>query len=333
MGLGIVGLSEFIPKNKMSVEQLATHFGYELEPYKEALGIKEKRIATEDDEHPSDMATAAGKKVLEACGVSADQIGRVVSTGSSKDFPGSWTVSQEVAKNLGLDNAVAYDLNAGCVGMLLGIHDSINLPSSRPYTLLVSAERWHETLMPIPELPVGTTCHADGAAACLIGPQKHIETSALALNSLPQYNGFIYTKAGGTRYPAAEQTEREMFGRRKKYDIDIKKEYVDNYLAIIEKVLKENNIKPNQIDFLSMNQARAPMRKKISELSGIPFENCPATYENHGHVGAADLVLSMLKHFRSASQTRYGLLVASNVSLYGALLLKFSPDAHEHIHF
>lgn len=82
-------------------------------------GIKERHIAA-DNEYTSDLATEAAKRALENAKTSAEEIELIIVATVTPDYF-TPSVACVVQKNIGAENAAAFDLNAACSGFVTAL--------------------------------------------------------------------------------------------------------------------------------------------------------------------------------------------------------------------
>ena len=117
--IGITGLGTHVPERVMTNEELAQIVETSDEWIYERTGIRERRIAA-DDEALTDIALPAATAALADAGVDAADIDLLICATVTPDmmFP---TSSALLADALGMPKAAAYDLLAGCTGFVYAI--------------------------------------------------------------------------------------------------------------------------------------------------------------------------------------------------------------------
>ncbi len=117
--ISITGLGCHVPERILSNDELATLVDTNDEWIRERTGIRERRIAR-DDEALTDIALPACRRALEMSGVEPSSIDLVVVATVTPDmaFP---SASALLADELGMPDAAAYDLSAGCTGFVYAI--------------------------------------------------------------------------------------------------------------------------------------------------------------------------------------------------------------------
>lgn len=325
-GLLSVGVS--LPKERISVEDLALQNGYEPQFLKQALSLVEKPIARGEDEHPSDLAEKAVKNAIEALGISKDDIGLLIYAGLSRDFLPAWNVSTELLHRLEIKNALPFDMTLGCVAPLVAMEIAKNRSedSRPPYSIIVTAERWTHTLSSAKQTPTAVLGHADGAAACVVGPgSSHLLSVDPFYKIVPEYNDSIVIPAGGTKLPPSHETiDKNMHVRQSKnWDFpQLVKRYVAAYKEVITGALGRLDRDFSDITLLLTNQVPPLIRFQL--LKGLKFDEdiTVNTFPYSGHIGGADTLISLDQAVRQ-NKLKKGttVFVASTFSAFGSVAI------------
>src|SRR3954449_9745247 len=117
--ISITGLGCHVPERVVTNHELSTLVDTNDEWIVERTGIRERRIAR-DDEALTDVALPACRRALEMAGVAAKEIDLVIVATVTPDmsFPSAGAL---IADELGMPDAAAYDLSAGCTGFVYAI--------------------------------------------------------------------------------------------------------------------------------------------------------------------------------------------------------------------
>ena len=117
--ISITGLGVHVPERVVTNDELSTLVETSDEWIRERTGIRERRIAA-DDEALTDLALPACRRALEVAGVDPASVDLVVVATVTPDmmFP---SASALIADKLGMPNAAAYDLSAGCTGFVYAV--------------------------------------------------------------------------------------------------------------------------------------------------------------------------------------------------------------------
>ncbi len=126
--VSITGLGTHVPERILTNDELARIVDTSDEWIRERTGIRERRIAAED-EALTDIARPAAVAALEDAGADPEEIDLLVCATVTPDmmFP---TSSALLADELGMPNAAAYDLLAGCTGFVYALAQAYGMVAS-----------------------------------------------------------------------------------------------------------------------------------------------------------------------------------------------------------
>ena len=126
--IGITGLGVNVPDRVMTNADLAQYVDTTDEWIVERTGIRERRMATED-EALTDIALPAARAALAEAGAEPESIDLLICATVTPDmlFP---TSSALLADTLGMPRAAAYDLLAGCTGFVYAIAQAYGMLAS-----------------------------------------------------------------------------------------------------------------------------------------------------------------------------------------------------------
>ncbi len=117
--ISITGLGCHVPERVVTNDDLATMVDTNDEWIRERTGIRERRVAA-DDEALTDIALPAARRALEMAGLEAASIDLLIVATVTPDmaFPSAAAL---LADTLGMPDAAAYDLSAGCTGFVYAV--------------------------------------------------------------------------------------------------------------------------------------------------------------------------------------------------------------------
>jgi 3-oxoacyl-[acyl-carrier-protein] synthase III len=126
--IGVTGLGVNVPATVMSNHDLTRFVDTSDEWIQERTGIRERRIATQE-EALTDIALPAARDALAEAGADPSEIDLLICATITPDmiFP---TASALIADALELRNAAAYDLLAGCTGFVYALAQAYAMLSS-----------------------------------------------------------------------------------------------------------------------------------------------------------------------------------------------------------
>ena len=137
----IIGTGSYTPEQVMTNADIEKLVDTTDEWITTRTGIKERRLAAED-EATSDLATAAARRAMADAGIGADEIDLIIVATISPDmfFPSTACFVQQKIDAI---NAVAYDISAACSGFLFAIQQarqSMRVGASKT-VLVIGAEK------------------------------------------------------------------------------------------------------------------------------------------------------------------------------------------------
>ena len=117
--ISITGIGAHVPERVVTNDELAQLVDTTDEWIVERTGIRERRIAAKD-EAMSDLSLPACRQALEAAGVDPATVDLVIVATVTPDmtFPSTAAL---LADQLGMREAAAYDLSAGCTGFMYAL--------------------------------------------------------------------------------------------------------------------------------------------------------------------------------------------------------------------
>jgi 3-oxoacyl-[acyl-carrier-protein] synthase-3 len=126
--ISITGLGCHVPDRVLTNDELATIVETSDEWISSRTGIRERRIAA-DTEAMSDLSIPASRKALEMAGIEPGEIDLVIVATVTPDmaFPATAAL---LADELGMPDAAAYDLSAGCTGFMYAIAQAYGMLAS-----------------------------------------------------------------------------------------------------------------------------------------------------------------------------------------------------------
>lgn len=126
--VSITGLGCHVPERVVTNDELAKLVDTNDEWIQERTGIRERRIAA-DDEALTDIALPACRRALEMAGADPASIDLLIVATVTPDmsFPSAGAL---LAAELGMPDAAAYDLSAGCTGFVYAIAQAQSMLAS-----------------------------------------------------------------------------------------------------------------------------------------------------------------------------------------------------------
>lgn len=287
-------------------------------------GIRERRIA-EDGVGVADMATEAARRALAAAQCAPEEVDCLVFGTVTPDYrvPSAACVVQE---QLGLTNAVAFDIVAACTGFISGLSVAgafIGQGTHRK-VLVVGAEK----LSSITNYQDRGTCvlFGDAAGAVLLEPTTE-DRGVLAtyLKSDGRMREWLWIHSGGSKYPVNGTTTD---GSDKLYmnGSEIFKVAVREMGRAAQKVLEMAQVPAENVSLVVPHQANIRIIDALVKRLDIPAERVYLNIEKYGNTSAASVPLALDEAFHEGriKPGDHVLMVAFGGGLiWGAALVKW----------
>jgi 3-oxoacyl-[acyl-carrier-protein] synthase-3 len=260
----IIGTGTYFPKNVLTNLDLEKKMDTSDEWIISRTGIKERRIAS-DNEYTSDMGYKAALNAIENAGISKDEIDFILVATLTPDyiFPSTACLIQE---KLDLKNAAALDIQAACSGYVYALSLAKALIETDRYKniLIVASEK----LSSIVNYEDRTTAilFGDAAASCIVSKQKkgfEIESVFLGADGKEAY--LLIQPAGGCKNPASQKTIDEKMHYIQMSGKDVFKHAVRRMIEASNKALEMANLKPSDISWLIPHQANLRIIEAIAK--------------------------------------------------------------------
>ena len=293
----IAGTGSYLPPRVMTNAEFAARLDTSDAWIRERTGIVQRHIA-EKSQASSDLAFEAGRRALDAAGMSASQIDLIIVATSTPDYIFPSTACLLQAK-LGVKGCPAFDVQAVCSGFVYALATADALIRSGQYksALVVGAEVFSRIL----DWNDRGTCvlFGDGAGAVVLCSSEkpgihasvlHADGSQVDLLSVP---GNV---CGGAIVgsPFLQMNGQGVF----KFAVRVLEEAARETVAAA-------GMQMSEIDWLIPHQANVRILDATARRLGLPAEKLVVTVDHHGNTSAASIPLA-LDEFVRAGKIRPG---------------------------
>ncbi len=280
----ILGTGSALPARRVSNEELAETVDTTDEWIVERTGIRFRHIAG-DDETTASLGTLAAQRALDEAGLAAVDVDLIVLATSTPNqtFPASATIIQT---NLGINDCVAFDVQAVCSGFLyaLTVADNMIRGGSAKKALVIGAETFSRIL----DWEDRGTCvlFGDGAGAVVIGGEEG-ERGILAskLHADGRHNQLLYVDGG----PSTTGT----VGKLRMKGPEVFRHAVVNLAGVLNETLEAANLEAAAIDWVVPHQANRRILDATARKLGLPPEKVIITVDQHANTSAASVPLAL----------------------------------------
>ena len=282
----VEGCGSYLPERIVTNAELAERVDTSDEWIQKRTGIRERRIAS-DDEKTSDLGIKAALKALESARCSASQIDIIVLATATPDvtFPATATKIQSA---LEISKGAAFDIHAVCTGFIyaLNIADNFIRLEQADRVLVIGAETFSRIL----DWEDRSTCvlFGDGAGAVVLAAEDNASGRGILsshLHSDGRYHDMLFVDGG----PSSTQT----VGHLKMVGRDVFRHAITNLASVLEEVLEYNKLKIEDIDWLVPHQANKRILEGTAKKLKIPPEKVVVTVDRHANTSAASIPLAL----------------------------------------
>jgi len=314
----IVGTGSALPERRVSNAQLSEQ-GVETsdEWIVERTGIKARYIAG-DGETTATMATAAARRALAAAGIEPGKVGLIVLATATPDqtFPASAT---RVQTALGIDDCIAFDVQAVCTGFLyaLSVADNMVKGGMADIALVIGSETFSRIL----DWEDRATCvlFGDGAGAVVLRAeegQRGILSTRLHADG--RHNDLLYVDGG----PSTTGT----VGKLRMKGREVFRHAVVNLASVLEEVLVASGHEIGEVDWVVPHQANKRILDATAKKLGLAPEKVVVTVDQHANTSAASVPLALDTAVRDGRVKQGDLVVLEAMGggfTWGAAVLRF----------
>lgn len=289
----ITAVGGYVPPDKLTNFDLEKMVETNDEWIRTRTGIEERRILKGEGVGTSDMIVPAVKDLLTRRGIEASEIDCMIVATVTPDmvFPATANIACD---KLGAKNAWGFDLAAACSGFLYALTTGAALVESGRYkkVVVVGADK----MSAIVDYTDRNTCvlFGDGAGAVLLEPNYE---GYGVLDSLLRSDGsgaeFLYMKAGGSKYPATEETvrNREHFAYQEGQSVF--KFAVKGMADVSAELLERNNLTGDDIAWLVPHQANKRIIDATANRMGLSPDKVMLNIQRYGNTTAATIPLCL----------------------------------------
>ncbi|MGI9311700.1 MAG: beta-ketoacyl-ACP synthase III [bacterium] len=284
----IVGTGGYLPERVLTNRELEAMIDTDDEWIQSRTGIRERRIAA-DDEFTVDLAEHAARRAIEAAGVEVGEIDLIIVATTTADqvFPSTACLLQQ---RLGVEGHPAFDVQAVCAGFLfaLGVADKFIRAGDSRCALVIGAE----TFSRIIDWSDRRTCvlFGDGAGAVVLRADRQPGVLSTHLHSDGRYKDLLCVPVGVSRNFSKVQAGAAYTTME---GAEVFRWAVTAMSDIIDETLAANGMERDDIDWLIPHQANIRIINAVGARSRIPRDKVVVTVDRHGNTSAASVPLAL----------------------------------------
>ena len=290
----ITGIGGYVPDYILTNEELARMVDTSDEWITTRVGIKERRILTEEGLGTSYMARKAAKQLIQKTGVDPDTIDALIVTTTTPDYKFPSTASIVVGK-LGLKNAFAFDFEAACCGFLYTLDVAASMIQSGRYKkiIVIGANKMSSLV----DYTDRSTCvlFGDGAGAVLVEATE--EENIGVQNSYLRTDGrglpFLHMKAGGSVCPPSHFTVDHRLHYLYQEGRTVFRYAVTYMSNDVVEIMKRNNLTAGDINWIIPHEANRRIIEAVAKRAELPLDKVLINIDHYGNTSAATIPLAI----------------------------------------
>ena len=282
----ITGTGSALPVRCVTNAELAATVDTTDEWIVERTGIRQRHIAGQG-ETTATLALEAARNALAAADIAASDIGLIVIATTTPDntFPATATKVQAL---LGIDDCIAFDVQAVCSGFLyaLTVADNMLKGGMARHALVIGAE----TMSRILDWEDRATCvlFGDGAGAVVLSSSDDAGDNGILASRLHadgRHGPMLYVDGG----PSTTQT----VGHLRMQGKEVFRHAVTNLAAVLGEVLEVSGHAAADIDWVVPHQANARIIDATAKKLGLSKDRIVKTVDRHANTSAASVPLAL----------------------------------------
>lgn len=290
----ITGIGGYVPDYVLGNEELSRMVDTSDEWIMARVGIKERRILTEEGLGTSYMARKAAKQLLQKTDVDPNSIDALIVTTTTPDYKFPSTASIVIGK-LGLQNAFGFDFSAACCGFLYTLDVASTMIQSGRYKkiIVIAADKMSSMV----DYTDRQTCvlFGDGAAAVLV--EATTEQNIGVQNSFLRTDGdglpFLHMKAGGSVCPPSHFTVDHHLHYLYQEGRTVFRYAVTNMSSDVAQIMKTNNLSAADVNWVVPHEANLRIIEAVAKRANLPLEKVLINIEHYGNTSAATIPLAL----------------------------------------
>ncbi|MBI5274553.1 MAG: ketoacyl-ACP synthase III [Chlamydiales bacterium] len=288
----IIGTGSYIPKKVLSNADLEKMVETSDEWIVTRTGMKERRIAG-DDEFSSTMGSEAALKALKQASIDPKDVDLILCATLTPDymFPSTACIIQKI---IGCDNASAMDIQAACTGYLYALSMAKAYIDSGMYTniLIIASEK----LSSVVNYEDRNTCvlFGDGASACVVSNKgKGLVINNINLGADGNQTALLMMPGGGCRHPASLCTIENKMHFIQMDGKETFKHAVRRMEHAAKECIDQVGLSNNAISWLIPHQANIRIIEAIAKRFDVPMEKVFLTIHKYGNTSASSIGIAL----------------------------------------
>jgi len=303
-GVTIAGTGSYLPEKTLTNDDLSKIVETSDEWIVTRTGIKERRIAA-DDEFTSHLGSKAALKALEQAQMDAEQVELIIVATITPDTLTPATACY-IQQQIGAPKAVAFDISAACSGFLYAMKLAKRLIESGAFSnaLIIGAEK----LSSFVNWEDRTTCvlFGDGAGAAVLRASGSNDGRILStdIGTDGAQTHLLNIPGGGSACPITLQNANEHLATLAMLGKEVFKHAVTRMKNSANCVIEKAGLKPEDITLVIPHQANLRIIDAIASRLDVDNEKVFVNLHKYGNTSAAAIAIALDEAHRSGKIQR-----------------------------
>jgi 3-oxoacyl-[acyl-carrier-protein] synthase-3 len=298
--IGLLSLGTYIPKPRMTSEQLAQKTGIPRAVIEDKFGILAKPMPGPED-HPCVMGARAAQVAITRAGIDPLEIDVVISISEEYKERPLMVSGIKIQQLVGARNAWAVDIAQRCCTTIAGLTlaRALMQTDSRVRTVLLAGGYRNGDLIDYtnPRVSFMYALAAGGGAILLRRAHDANELLGGALISDGDFADDVSCKAGGTIEPLTPRNAGTPSAMLDVHDVDGMKTRLAershrNFMRVIGEAAQQGGNEAGDIDYLALLHMKRSAHAAVLDELGLS-QTQSYYLEEYGHIGQFDPILSI----------------------------------------
>lgn len=290
MGIQIISTGSYLPEKKVSNDDLASFLDTSDEWIFSRTGIKYRHIATEDT--TTTMGVKAAQIALERSHLSPEDINLVICVTVTPDAC-SPMVAATIKKELGIERAATFDMNANCSSFVYGMAIAYSMMKTFRYknALIIGSD----TVSQITDWTDRASCvlFGDGAGAVILQENDSKGILSAYLDCQIDKDNALFCKNKIDPTPFSDRKLDGSDTKIKMYGQGVMRFAVQAFSDMVNSVVKDANININDIKLIIPHQANLRILLSAAKNMDIGADKFYINIEETANTSSATIPIAL----------------------------------------
>ena len=297
--VGILGCGSYAPEKALHNNELATMVETSDEWIFQRTGIRERRIAR-DDEDAGSMGAIAAMRAIEDARIQPSDIDLILCATTTPDLPFP-TTACHIQHHIEAKNAGGFDINSACSGFVFAFNSAVQFIAAGAYrrVLVVGTEK----LSTIVNYEDRNTCviFGDGAGAMVLAPfddakRGEVLSTSISTDGGPDKDEVLMVPAGGSRTPLTaqlidERADKMVMGGNKVYRFA-----VSTFSKLVRAYVEPHGME--QLGKIVPHQVNQRIVEAACDRLDMPVDMVFSNIDRYGNTAAASVPVAFDEAYR-----------------------------------